>query len=134
MRKPWLLLGPLALAFLVVGCPNGKPTDGKDPNGNTDGAADGKQPGDGTADGKTPEGGSKDPLEGSVFTKDMHFEVYAADMQGGDAKLAAHKKHRLADKDGKPLPTRLAAYRRALQRYAKGDPEGWSAFLETLSR
>lgn len=129
MRNAFFLFSLLAMALLFAGCPNGN--NGKDPT--TDGASDGEQPDDGKADGQTTQD-PKDPLDGSLFDKDMLFEIYRGDMQGGEAKLAAHKKHRLADKDGKPLAARIDAYKRALQRYAEGDPEGWSAFLESLSK
>ncbi len=53
-------------------------------------------------------------------------------LAGGEQRMAAFKKPRLADAQGTLLPTRVAAYERALKRYASGDPEGWSAFLESL--
>jgi hypothetical protein len=130
--KPWLFT--LLAAVALVGCPPSpkpppKPGDDPTPGNGADPNPDGDP-----QDGPTETGEPKDPLAGSVFDKETLFEIYTGDLAGGDARAAVFKKHRLADAKGTLLPTRVAAYERALKRYASGDPEGWSTFLESLAK
>ena len=120
----------LGLASLLAGCPD-EPVPPPPTNPGQGGA--------GQVEGSTPGGGEgakpgEDPLAGSVFSKDELFEIYAAELAGGEAREAALREHRLIDAQGREVPARARAYERALQQYAQGDPAGWSAFLEGLPR
>lgn len=127
--KPWLFA--LLATVLLTGCP-----DPKSPPKEGGGATDegGKDPKAGGDSDDPNAGKSTDPLEGSVFDKETLFEIYEGDQAGGAERLAVFKKHRLADAQGTLVPIRVAAYERALKRYASGDPEGWSVFLESLAK
>lgn len=112
-----LLIAVLSLSLL--GCP---PTPG--PGG--DGVASPSS----ESVGGTPT--PTDPLEGSVFSQEELFEIYAA-YQAEDGREVL-RKHRLVDAEGKEQPTRVKAFDAALETYAKRDPEGWAAFVESLGR
>ncbi|HBP21514.1 MAG TPA: hypothetical protein DEA08_27475 [Planctomycetes bacterium] len=119
-------LGLLLSSSLLLGCPPAKTgkTDEPAKTGKTDAGETGKT-------GKQP---AKDPLEGSVFSKDELFAIYRAyQTPDAEASRALLRKHRLIDPDGKEVAARVAAYDRALERYADLDREGWSAFIESLN-
>ncbi len=118
-NRPWLLCLLLAL---LCGCPNGDPVTPTPPA--TDGGGD-----------EVPDPApDADPLAGSIFSKEDLFAIYSAEQAGGEDRDAALKKHKLIDASGNDVPLRVKAYERALGDYATKDPEGWSAFLETLPR
>lgn len=111
-------------ASLLLGCPPAKTgkTDEPDKTAKTD------------EGGKTGKQAPADPLEGSVFSKDELFAIYRAyQTPEAEASRALLRKHRLIDQDGKEVAARVAAYDRALERYADLDRAGWSAFVESLS-
>ena len=123
MRHP-AVLASLFVAAVLCGCPDDPKPDPKAP------PKDGAAAVDSETSGATPE--TVDPLAGSIFTKEQLFAIYRGELTGGEARKAALAKNRLIDKAGNDVPLRVKAYERALKQYAERDPEGWSAFLETL--
>lgn len=83
----------------------------------------------------------KDPLAGSVFSREEVLEVFFAEQAAGRspspeteaARLRALKKHRLVDEEGREVPARARAYERALQALA-ADAEAWAAEIEARDR
>lgn len=130
MRSPPTLPWTVALVALT-GCP---PTPGPTPPPSTDTAA---VPSAGTTT-EPP----KDPLAGSVFTKEQVLEIYRAEHAAGlpgasDAAKAEKDRvlrlHKIVDQDGDPIAARTGAYERALEALAK-DEATWAEFVETLPR
>lgn len=131
MRTPAL---PLLALLLLTGCP---PTPGPTPPPTTDTAAV-------PSAGPTTEP-PRDPLAGSVFTKEEVLEIYRAEHAAGlpgspDVVKAAQaerdkvlRAHKLIDADGDPIAARSGAYERALEALAK-DEASWAEFVETLPR
>ena len=122
------LASTLALALsapLLLGCPPAKTgkTDEPDKTAKTD------------EGGKTGKQASADPLEGSVFSQDELFAIYAAYQDPDlDARNAVLRKHRLVDAQGQEQAVRVKAFDQALETYASRDPEGWAEFVESLGR
>lgn len=124
MPRPSSILALLISAPLLLGCPPAK-TDKTDEPGKTSKTDTTDEPGQ-----QTP----ADPLEGSVFSKEELFAIYRAYLTpDAQASRALLRKHRLVDQDGKEVAARVAAYDRALERYADLDRAGWSAFVESLN-
>ncbi len=128
MRTPSL---SLLVALALTGCP---PGPGPTPPPSTDTAA---VPSAGTTT-EPP----KDPLAGSVFTKDEVLAIYRAEHAAGlpgatEAAKAERgrllRQHKLIDADGDDIPARVGAYERALEALAK-DEASWAEFVETLPR
>lgn len=131
MRSTLSVALALALAPALTGCP---PAPGPTPPPATDTAA-------------VPSAGAtteppKDPLAGSVFTREQVYEIYRAESPCGlpgatDADRAERdrvlRKHELIDSDGDEVPARVRAYERALETLAK-DEEAWAEFVKTLPR
>jgi hypothetical protein len=124
-----------ALLLALAGCPDSTGT-GKDGPAVVDSSS---AQGPTSATTATPT--SKDPLAGSIFTRDDVHELYRAEAAAAadptPERLAEKKrvlaKHRLIDDEGREVPARARAYERALQALGQ-DEEGWSAFVETLDR
>lgn len=120
MRRRAALLAPILAALL--GCPPDppQPVNGKVAPPTSETIA---QPASTTP---------ADPLAGSVFSKEQLFQIYRAEQAGGAERDRVFADLRLMDAAGQEIPTRVKAYQAALQQYAKNDPEGWSAFVESL--
>lgn len=113
----------LALLFALAGCPQDPPK----PAG-----GEGAGPGSSASVAEPASTAPADPLAGSVFSREQLFELYRAEQAGGAERDRVLREHRLIDATGQEVPSRVKAYLAALQQYAKNDPEGWSAFVETL--
>lgn len=121
MRPPVLLI--LLSLSVLSGCPD---------------AAEKTKTKTADAQDKTAKSGNtkrEDPLAGSGFTKQELFAIYAAEM-AKDKDPAGWKKvmleQRMIDAQGNAIAPRQDAFDKALGRYAEGDREGWSKFLESL--
>lgn len=126
MIDPRGIVLSLALASLLslTGCPDPSSKSGKSGSEKTDEAGKTDAP-------AAPE----DPLEGSLFNKEELFAIYVAYQSPKDpASGELLRKQRLVDAAGERVEARHEAYERALSRYAKRDPKGWSAFVATLPR
>lgn len=130
MRTPGT---PLLLLLALTGCP---PTPGPTPPPSTDAAP---VPSAGPATVTEP---PKDPLAGSIFTKEQVLAIFRAEYAAGlpDAKPEAKAErdqvllqHGLIEADGDEVPARVGAYERAVEALAK-DSERWAEFVETLPR
>jgi hypothetical protein len=114
----------LLLTVLLTGCPPDGP-DQPDPSPDPSASA--------APDASAPEASPADPLEGSVFSKEELFEIYAAYQEDDATKRnEVLRKHRLVDANGKEQAVRVKAFDQALQTYAERDPEGWAVYVDSL--
>ena len=119
--RAWILL----LALALLGCPpdSGAPSPSPTPTASAG------------PDAEPSPTEPVDPLEGSVFSQDELFAIYAAYQDPDlDARNAVLRKHRLVDAQGQEQAVRVKAFDQALETYASRDPEGWAEFVESLGR
>lgn len=118
MKRTLILASALGLA-LLSGCPD-PGVEGPSPTPSPDASASPSAP--------------ADPLEGSLFSREELFAIYAAQMAPADdaAARALLLKQRLLDAQGAPVKARQEAYQRALKRFAERDPGAWSEFVNSL--